>query len=61
LRPGYDPIYHTGSELELGARGWIQRANFIVMSAGMFASRLASSAAWTARADRCSWQSSDPD
>jgi hypothetical protein len=37
LRPGYDPIYHTGSELELGARGWIQRANFIVMSAGMFA------------------------
>lgn len=37
LRPGYDPIYHTGSELELGARGWIQRTNFIVMSAGMFA------------------------
>lgn len=37
LRPGYDPIYHTGSELELGPRGWIQRANFIVMSAGVFA------------------------
>jgi hypothetical protein len=37
LRPGYDPIYHTGSELELGARGWIQRTNFIVMGAGMFA------------------------
>jgi hypothetical protein len=37
LRPGYDPIYHTGSELELGARGWIQRTNFIIMSAGMFA------------------------
>jgi hypothetical protein len=37
LRPGYDPIYHTGSELELGARGWIQRTNFIIMGAGMFA------------------------
>lgn len=37
LRPGYDPIYHTGSELELGDRGWIQRTNFIVMSAGTFA------------------------
>lgn len=37
LRPGYDPIYHTGSELELGERGWIQRANFLVMGAGVFA------------------------
>lgn len=35
LRPGYDPIYHTGSELELGERGWIQRANFFVMGAGV--------------------------
>jgi hypothetical protein len=30
-RPGYDPRYHTGSELELGRRGWIQRANFVLM------------------------------
>lgn len=37
LRPGYDPSYHTGSELELGERGWIQRTNFFVMAAGMFA------------------------
>jgi hypothetical membrane protein len=37
LRPGYDPTYHTGSELELGRRGWAQRANFFVMGAGMFA------------------------
>jgi hypothetical protein len=37
LRRGYDPIYHTGSELELGERGWIQRVNFFVMGAGMFA------------------------
>lgn len=37
LRPGYDPIYHTGSELELGERGWIQRANFLLMGVGVFA------------------------
>lgn len=37
LRPGYDPTYHTGSELELGERGWIQRANFLLMGAGVFA------------------------
>jgi hypothetical membrane protein len=37
LRPGYDPIYHTGSELTLGERGWIQRANFFVMGAGVVA------------------------
>ena len=36
-RPGYDPIYHTGSELELGERGWIQRANFFATGIGMFA------------------------
>ncbi len=36
-RPGYDPIYHTGSELELGEGGWIQRANFFFMGVGMFA------------------------
>ena len=35
-RPGYDPIYHTGSELELGDRGWIQRASFFLMGAGVF-------------------------
>lgn len=34
LRPGYDPVYHTGSELELGQRGWVQRANFFQMSIG---------------------------
>lgn len=37
LRPGYNPIYHTGSELELGDRGWIQRANFLLMASGVFA------------------------
>jgi hypothetical protein len=37
LRPGYNSIYHTGSELELGDRGWIQRANFLLMASGMFA------------------------
>jgi len=37
LRPGYNPIYHTGSELDLGSRGWIQRANFLLMASGVFA------------------------
>lgn len=37
LRPGYDPIYHTGSELSLGERGWIQVANFLQMGVGVFA------------------------
>jgi hypothetical protein len=37
LRPGYDPIYHTGSELELGERGWMQRANFVQWGVGMWA------------------------
>jgi len=37
LRPGYDPIYHTGSELELGERGWIQRASFLQLGVGMWA------------------------
>lgn len=37
LRRGYDPTYHTGSELSLGERGWIQRANFFLMGAGAFA------------------------
>jgi hypothetical protein len=37
LRPGYDPTYHTGSELSLGDRGWIQVANFLQMGVGMFA------------------------
>jgi hypothetical protein len=35
LRPGYDPTYHTGSELSLGDRGWIQIANFLQMGLGM--------------------------
>lgn len=37
LRPDYDPTYHTGSELSLGDRGWIQIANFLQMGVGMFA------------------------
>jgi len=37
VRPGYDPTYHTGSELELGERGWIQRASFFLMGGGVFA------------------------
>lgn len=34
-RPGYDPVYHTGSELELGERGWLQRASFLLMGTGV--------------------------
>jgi hypothetical membrane protein len=37
LRPDYNPTYHTGSELTLGERGWVQIANFIQMGIGMFA------------------------
>lgn len=37
LRPGYNPAYHTGSELELGPRGWIQRTNFLLTGGGMAA------------------------
>jgi Protein of unknown function (DUF998) len=36
-RPGYDPSYHTGSELELGEWGRVQRANFLLMGLGVFA------------------------
>jgi hypothetical protein len=36
-RPGYDPVYHTGSELELGERGWLQRASFLLMGTGVLA------------------------
>lgn len=36
-RPGYDPVYHTGSELELGERGWLQRASFLLMGGGVLA------------------------
>lgn len=36
-RPGYDPTYHTVSELSLGNRGWIQIANFLLMGGGMLA------------------------
>lgn len=36
-RPGYDPVYHTGGELELGERGWLQRASFLIMGTGMLA------------------------
>jgi len=31
LRAGYDPVYHTGSELSLGGLGWIQILNFVQM------------------------------
>ena len=37
LRPGYHPTYHTGSEWSLGMRGWIQRANFLIMAGGVVA------------------------
>jgi hypothetical membrane protein len=30
VRPGYDPVRGTISELSLGSRGWIQTANFLV-------------------------------
>lgn len=36
-RPGYDPTYHTGSELELGPGGWIMRSTFLLTGAGMLA------------------------
>lgn len=36
-RRGYDPVYHTVSELELGGGGWIQRGSFLLMAAGVFA------------------------
>lgn len=36
-RRGYDPVYHTASELSLGNRGWIQIANFLQMGVGMIA------------------------
>lgn len=36
-RPDYHPSYHTGSELTLGERGWVQIANFLQMEIGMFA------------------------
>ena len=36
-RPGYDATYHTGSELELGPGGWIQRANFLLVGSGFAA------------------------
>ena len=36
-RSGYSPVYHTGSELGLGERGWIMRANFLLMAMGMIA------------------------
>lgn len=36
-RSGYRPLYHTGSELSLGGRGWVQIANFLQMGVGMLA------------------------
>ncbi|MGA8047164.1 MAG: DUF998 domain-containing protein [Dermatophilaceae bacterium] len=33
-RAGYNPKYHTGSELQLGDRGWVQIANFVQMGVG---------------------------
>ena len=36
-RPGYHALFHTGSELELGPGGWIQRANFLLVGAGFAA------------------------
>jgi hypothetical protein len=35
VRPGYDPVYHTVSELSLGDRGWTQVANFLQLGAGL--------------------------
>ena len=44
LRPGYEPSYHRGSELELGERGWVQRTSFFVIGdpAGVSAPRVRS-------------------
>lgn len=36
-RPGYDPRYHTGSELELGPAGWVMRLNFFLVGLGLLA------------------------
>ena len=37
VRPDYDPIYYTASELSLGDRGWIQITNFLQVGVGMLA------------------------
>src|SRR5678816_3229956 len=36
LRAGYDPIAQPISALALGARGWIQEANFVLLAASFF-------------------------
>lgn len=36
-RPNYRASYHTGSELTLGNRGWVQVANFVQMGVGTIA------------------------
>lgn len=36
-RPGYDALFPTGSELEFGPGGWIQRANFLLVGSGFAA------------------------
>lgn len=34
-RPGYDPAYHTGSELMLGPGGWLPRLVFLLAGVGL--------------------------
>lgn len=36
-RQGYRAAYHTGSELSLGPRGWVQVVNFMLLGVGMLA------------------------
>lgn len=50
-RPGYSWRYHTGSELERGERGWVQRANFLVTGAGALAFALGVYRSWGSVAD----------
>ena len=56
-RPGYRPLYHTGSELSLGDRGWVQIANFLQLGVGMLAFALGVSRALDPWSGRFSWRS----
>lgn len=49
-RPGYDPRRHPVSALALGARGWVQTANFLLSGTGIVigATGLALSQPWAA-------------
>src|SRR4051794_4591189 len=37
IKPGYDVVEQTVSDLAVGAHGWIQAANFVVLGAALIA------------------------